>query len=89
MRELADLQNKIAQHLRDYDTELDEEVRKEKQQVIEDARQELSQEAENYERAKKVRIEQYYLNNNGKNRAASFIPVKESRVRNSIKTKGK
>ena len=85
MRELAELQSKIAQHLREYDTEPDEEVRKEKQQVIENARQELSQEAENYERAKKVRIEQFYLDNNGKNRAASFIPVKESRSHNSIK----
>ena len=85
LRELADLQNKIAQHLREYDTEPDEEVRKVKQQVIENARQELSQEAENYERAKKVRIEQFYLDNNGKNRAASFIPVRESRSHNSIK----
>ena len=29
LRELADLQNKIAQHLREYDTEPEEEVRKE------------------------------------------------------------
>ena len=85
LKELTELQSKIAQQLREYDTETDEEARKVKQQNIEEARQELSQEAENYERAKKVRIEQYYLDNNGKNRAASFIPVKEPKRHNCIK----
>ena len=83
LKELTELQSKIAQQLREYDTETDEEARKVKQQNIEEARQELSQEAENYERAKKVRIEQYYLDN--KNRAASFIPVKGSKRHNCIK----
>ena len=85
MKELTELQSKIAQQLREYDIETDEEVRKVKQQNIEEARQELSQEAENYERAKKVRIEQYYFDNNGKNRAASFILVKEPKRHNCIK----
>ena len=55
------MQSTIAQHLKNLDREEDEEVRKEKIQVIEEARQELTQEAENYERAKKVRIDHYVL----------------------------
>ena len=85
LKELTDLQSTIAQHLKNLDREEDEEVRKEKIQVIEEARQELTQEAENYERAKKVRIDHYYMDNNGKNKAASFIPVKETRKHNSIR----
>ena len=85
LKELTDLQSAIAQHLKNLDREEDEEARKEKIQVIEEARQELTQEAENYERAKKVRIDHYYMDNNGKNKAASFIPVKETRKHNSIR----
>ena len=54
------MQSTIAQHLKNFNREEDEEARKEKLQVIEEARQELTQEAENYERAKKVRIDHYY-----------------------------
>ena len=46
LEELTGLQSKIAQKLREYDREQDEDSKKVKQQIIEEAKQELNQEAE-------------------------------------------
>jgi len=44
---------------------------------IEEKKQELTEEAENWERAKNIRIENFYRDNNGKNTSASFQIVQE------------
>jgi len=51
---------------------------------IEQTQQELRQEAEEYEKAKQQRIDNFYQTNNGKNTAASFVHARPERPNKTV-----
>ena len=84
IKELADIQRSIAEKYKEYDRLSIEQEKHDKMQEIENKKQELKNEAESYEMYKKQRIENLYVDSNGKNTAVSHMPVKELKSSNKI-----